>query len=173
MKKTIKIAIGIYTIVLTLMHIAPKIIDLRTLMPQTDNETRYFYNIERVIIHHDDIKDNKPRVRSIADYQLKKWGSVSYHYYIAKNGRIFYLNDISRITPHTRGQNSKSIGVCLAGDLTTHEPTTSQYISLNYLLFKIGIGNVSYHRDHGDTTCPGMVDRNKIYIKKLQKLWNK
>lgn len=93
---------------------------------------------------------------------------VGYHYYIEKNGTLKQARlDIDE-GAHTIGQNTSSIGVCLAGNFDLTLPTEAQTIALTALLItlsmKYGIApeNIYPHRSFSSKTC---------YGNKLSSLW--
>lgn len=156
-----------------------KATDIRELIPERQARYRYFYQVRDIIIHHDEIYSrdfsNEP-LAAISRYHLQKWSSVGYHYYIARSGTIYYLNDVSRITPHCRNHNQKSIGICLHGNFDKEQPTGSQYAALNHLISKLKlqypVRGVHLHSDYRNTRCPGRYfDRTRITDTKASETW--
>lgn len=87
---------------------------------------------------------------------------VGYHYLIEKSGAIRQARADSEEGAHTIGENTSSIGVCLAGDFSIEIPTLAQIDSLGVLLaqlcadFKIDETQILPHRKFKDTECYGV-----------------
>ena len=97
---------------------------------------------------------------------------IAYTYTIEKDGTIFQCNPDTALTWHTKGQNTKSLSVCLIGDFSGRAENGSAYIgktkpskpqlqSLNYLLnrlltrYELTHSDVYGHCDFGKPACPG------------------
>lgn len=86
---------------------------------------------------------------------------VGYHFYIAKNGIITQTRAYTDEGAHTKGQNSQSIGICLAGNFDATLPTEAQIKSLTSLLIKvisdlkISPTEIYPHRKFAQKTCYG------------------
>jgi hypothetical protein len=97
---------------------------------------------------------------------------IAYTYTVEKDGTIYQCNLDTALTWHTRGQNTKSIGICLIGDFNGRanggegyigktSPSKPQLQSLNYLLnrlmsrYELQQSNVYGHCDFGKPACPG------------------
>lgn len=89
------------------------------------------------------------------------WKMIGYHWYIEKNGAIKKGRNETDEGAHTLGMNTKSIGVCLAGNFDTTLPTAEQIQSLIVCLkgirsrYKIPVANILPHRKFSVKTCYG------------------
>lgn len=92
----------------------------------------------------------------------KGYLDVGYHYLIRVNGNIEVGRPVKKIGAHTRGHNSKSIGICLAGgyDGTTGDFSEEQLDSLFLLIHGLedvypDIDKITGHNTYTDNkTCP-------------------
>ena len=91
----------------------------------------------------------------------------SYHYGIDLDGTVYKANSHSSTTWHTKGQNSCSVGIMVAGDFSgdTHkgklEPTDIQKKNLqkllDHLILELSLADkdIYGHCDFGKPACPG------------------
>ena len=86
---------------------------------------------------------------------------ISYHYYISKDGVVHQGRADTDEGAHTIGQNTSSIGICLAGNFDATLPTEVQIQSLKNLLkqkvaqYNIPKENIVPHRHFAVKTCYG------------------
>jgi len=86
---------------------------------------------------------------------------VGYHYFIDKAGQVTQCREDWEEGAHTRGYNSVSIGICLAGNFDATKPTREQKRALKNLLIRLsnkhGIvrENIVPHRKFANKTCYG------------------
>jgi len=85
------------------------------------------------IILHCSASDSDTQTAAVIDQWHKErgWAKIGYHYFIRKNGLIESGRAVEEIGAHVHGQNSDSLGICVAG-LKHFEPT--QFESLQDLL---------------------------------------
>lgn len=126
---------------------------------------------ERIILHHtfkptiaqfNERPDGAYWMRVIDRYhRLKGWAGIGYHFVITPDGLIYIGRDLNTSGAHTRGQNSKAIGVCLLGNFDEETPTEPQWSSMKFLLcwlhhrFTIPISELRFHNEFATKTCPG------------------
>lgn len=123
---------------------------------------------KRIIWHHSADKSDGPQFDKINKYhKSRKFPNsslgfyVGYHYVIEQNGDTVQARTPTEIGAHDTGENLNSIGICLAGDFTTSQPTEHQAAAAARLVhrlctdFKIPITRVEPHRWDDDTACPG------------------
>jgi N-acetylmuramoyl-L-alanine amidase len=48
-------------------------------------------------------------------HKARGWRKIGYHYFIKKDGTVEKGRELSEIGAHVYGQNSHSVGICLAG----------------------------------------------------------
>jgi hypothetical protein len=95
--------------------------------------------------------------------QIKKtWPDVPYHFYIDILGRIAEGRDVRFAgDTNTNYNTSGFIQVVLEGDFGKETPTPDQLESVRRLLvwltlsWHLRIEDISVHKDHAPTTCPG------------------
>jgi uncharacterized protein YaiE (UPF0345 family) len=77
--------------------------------------TRY---IDKVIIHCSGIDGKGQTAASIRDYHVneKGWDDIGYHYVITYYGEIQQGRPLDYWGAHCKGQNKKSIGICVTGN---------------------------------------------------------
>lgn len=159
----------------------------------------YYPNPRQIIIHHqgDNSYDKVDRmeIAGIYDWHINNnnWNYIGYDYVIERyNGNvndgeqfgckaIYIDNDIivwetprareSLVGGHTKGANSNSIGIAIAGDYDRDYldedilNTTTDFIN-NYIYVNEGILKVVPHRDIQEKSCPG----SKFPLAKLRSI---
>lgn len=115
---------------------------------------------------------------------------VGYHYYIEKNGAVKQARADDEEGAHCIGYNTKSLGICLAGNFDVTSPTADQIDSLTNLLqskleqYSIPLDNIVPHRAFSKKTCYGSllsedwarklvtppIDKNKEVADKLKEI---
>jgi N-acetyl-anhydromuramyl-L-alanine amidase AmpD len=128
--------------------------------PSKNYGRRLLSQIKKVIIHHSATTSGSPE--SYARYHVKEndWPGIGYHFVIQKSGQIFQTNNLSTISYHTSGQNTRSIGIALTGDFDKQNPTAAQVDSLVSLIQSIQkeLGRklaIEGHNEHSAKSCPG------------------
>ncbi len=124
---------------------------------------------DKIIVHHSADSSPYTQLSKINQYhkgrgfpESRKGYFVGYHYLIEHDGKITQTKDHDEEGAHTKGQNFRSIGICLAGEFDLDLPTAEQRRSLSTLLRKVcatcGISqsDVYPHRRFGETHCYGM-----------------
>jgi N-acetylmuramoyl-L-alanine amidase-like protein len=100
----------------------------------------------------------------IIDPNIKKpiWPDVPYHFYIDMIGRVAEGRDINfEGDTNTRYDTSGYIQIVVEGDFDNETPSQPQIFALEHLLVwllisrNISMENISVHKDHAATTCPG------------------
>lgn len=129
--------------------------------------------IDKIIVHcsdsdfiqHDDIS-------VIKHWHVDERGfdDVGYHYFIKKDGTVQTGRVLNKIGAHCKGQNRKSIGVCLSGK---HKFTSHQFEALHDLILKIWgkLGKdieVFGHYDFSSKTCPNFNVDEFLYYHNLK-----
>lgn len=135
-----------------------------------------------VIIHHTADTYSGKQYQKINEYHRQRWnfkselGSyVGYHWLIEKDGEMVKCRNMSEEAAHTRGHNTHSIGVALAGNFDEEYPTESQLNTLQTLLDYIFIDrrwkitDIAFHKEFADTACPGKNFTEKYLIVELIK----
>lgn len=126
-------------------------------------------NPEWLIIHHSGGTDSDPladtshhTAKMMEEWHIKKgWEGLGYTYVIEKDGKVWAGRPEHYHGAHTEGKNSKSIGICLAGNFDATLPTKEQEDSLRELLivltakYAIPKDKIVPHRTFARKTCFG------------------
>ena len=150
-------------------------------LPWHDTRTwskRNRYGVDKIIVHQSLSDSTTSGVNNyhINPNHISNRGlpHIAYHYSIDKNGDVHWCNLLNETLAHTRGQNTKAIGIVINGnflgdgyDKGTQEPTQEQLNALkdllNHLLSfelaDIGITktNIHTHAEFGKPACPGHI----------------
>ena len=122
---------------------------------------------EKIILHHSFTKDSETvSWGAIRNYHVKEmgWSDIGYHAGIENlRGQIETLIGRSWTRPgaHTKGQNSKSLGLCFVGNYDDIEPNSEMWqaglnlVRLWQKLYNITKGEIYGHRSFSPKTCPG------------------
>lgn len=122
---------------------------------------------------HCSASDHDEDIQIVRQWHLKRgFRDIGYHFYIRKNGEIQLGRPIEIIGAHCEGENSDSIGVCLAGDQYFTREQFSTAKKLNHML--LVLFNCSFH-PHSEyskegKTCPNfdiklvLPDRNLFLV---------
>lgn len=126
---------------------------------------------EHLIIHHtaSKVKTNQflavNNYHKSLDFPKSSIGFyVGYHWFIERNGVKIRARADSDVGAHTLGgYNTKSIGVCMAGNFNSEVPSDAQIATLRGLIEEYGLP-VLLHRE-ADTrlTCPGRYVDKSLY----------
>lgn len=126
-------------------------------------------NPEWLIVHHSGGTDANP-LADTSEHTAKGmelwhiglgWEGLGYHYVIHKDGAIWKGRPEHYHGAHTKGYNTKSIGICLSGNFDATLPTLAQEKSLKELLnslsekYSIGKDKIVPHRHSANKTCYG------------------
>lgn len=109
---------------------------------KSTNVTYQIKPVQHVVIHHTATQSCseqpvcKEIVESIQNNHQKsnKWSDIGYNFLIANGGNVFVGIGWHRVGAHTRGYNSKSIGIAFIGDFSKELPTAKALRSVNKLL---------------------------------------
>ena len=97
-------------------------------------------------------------------HREKGWMGIGYHYVIRRSGVTELGRDLERSGAHTKGQNSNSIGICMAGGMNDAKNgpalnfTDEQYDALRELIVllkrKYPDATIHGHYEFASKTCP-------------------
>lgn len=124
---------------------------------------------EYIIVHHTGGSETDPLADTshhtfeiVKQYHLSLgWEDIGYHWFIEKDGGVREGRDEDYHGAHTKGMNTRSIGICLAGNFDLTLPTKAQAGSLTGLLialtekYNIPMENILPHRHFANKTCYG------------------
>lgn len=134
--------------------------------------------IERIILHH----SGEEGLELWGIHQLHKerygWSGIGYNYFIEKNGDIYEGRGLN-VGAHAKGHNSKSIGICLAGNFDLSPPNTAQLESSAILVSNLidhtdlQLKSVYGHRElDSDKSCPGLFFDLEVFKDRVRRLEN-
>lgn len=158
---------------LSIPFLEDKFLDLRdTISGDSYNWSwiRPLSDIQYLAIHHT-ATENAQTPQDIADIHINKngWGGIGYHFLVDKDGKVFYVGDISTARANVSNMNEKVIGIGLIGNFTegrvpSAEQLSSTRILCNFLISDLtDLPNVSSWeavKGHKElpgqaTVCPG------------------
>ena len=125
---------------------------------------------EYILVHHSVSNRDNTTIQDIDSWHKVRWPNfksslgfwVGYGYVITGDGTIIQTRSDDEEQAHTRGWNSKSIGICLTGDFRYWEVSSAQQRALEGLLnrlrakYSIPLKNVRVHGEVSRTECPGL-----------------
>ena len=167
-----------------------EIIDSTQTLPWHKTRTwskRALKSIDKIIVHQELANGT---IESVNNYHItpgpknslspKGAPHFAYHYGIDLDGSVHKANPHSATAWHCRGQNSKSVGIMVAGDFSgeghegSAEPTALQLRNLNLLLDKLlgelnlSNDNIYGHEAFGKPACPGYIVMEEINKRRSQ-----
>ena len=110
-----------------------------------------------IVLHHAAIDAD---VVSIHNYHrdVNGWAGIGYHFYVTKDGVIWYGRPEPWLGAHTSGFNDR-IGICAEGNFEEETMPAVQQNAIVQLIAhlesKYGKLEITRHRDHDATACPG------------------
>ena len=122
----------------------------------------------KIILHHTGGTNANPladtshhTAQIVEDWHLAKgWLGIGYHFYIEKDGTVFLGRPQHVQGAHTIGQNSRSIGVAMAGNFDATLPTKAQEVAFKALYLELNEAHgeefpVEPHRRYANKSCYG------------------
>ncbi len=130
--------------------------------------------ITKIILHCSATREGQDvSVEAIRKWHLNRgWSDIGYHYVIYLDGSIHEGRPVNRSGAHTKGYNSKSIGVCYIGgvekdgktpkDTRTPEQDTALTNLITALLEMYPTATLHGHNEFANKACPSF-DVQKEY----------
>ena len=130
--------------------------------------------ITKIILHCSATREGQDvSVETIRKWHLNRgWSDVGYHYVIYLDGSIHEGRPVNRSGAHTKGYNSKSIGICYTGgvekdgktpkDTRTPEQDTALTNLITALLEMYPTATLHGHNEFANKACPSF-DVQKEY----------
>jgi hypothetical protein len=117
---------------------------------------------EYIVVHHSAVEvptaiTVRQHIHNINAYHIGLgWPRIGYHYCIGTAGVIWHCNELTDVTYHAgnKDMNSRSVGICLLGDMRLHDPTQQQLDSLKWLRGQLNLPALA-HKNVVETYCPG------------------
>lgn len=123
----------------------------------------------KIIVHHTGGTDKYPLMDTshhtfddVRAWHLSKgWDDIGYHWFIEEDGKVTAGRPETMHGAHCKGHNTKSVGVCLAGNFDTTMPTYAQTKALIKVLsgimerWDIPYAEIYPHRKFANKSCCG------------------
>ena len=139
-------------------------------------------SVTTIVVHHtagtmsNDIKQVASGINRLHGRKFRKMSkslnlTIAYHYLITPDGKVWRTRDLQDVGYHAGDWNVNlhSIGICLVGDFSKHQPTRAQVRSLDRLVQRLrgerGISKVIPHSYCRATLCCG--EHLKREVRKL------
>lgn len=113
-----------------------------------------------IILHHTGAWEKD--MEQVKAYHLRRgWKDIGYNYVIENNGKTRVGRPLTIQGSHTKGYNTRAIGISLIGNFEVKPPTEQQISSVIALCIKLckeqGIktDQIVRHKDKANTLCPG------------------
>lgn len=147
--------------------------DVRSNYPDAPGATSSYIRtgVSRVVLHHDameftDLTVRKELERLDAAYEWDKqhFGGIGYHLYAFPSGHLYWVRPLEQWGAHIAKQNDSSLGICLAGNYVTQEPTQEGLCAVSLALIACwryagGLRSFGGHNSFAlagyGTQCPG------------------
>jgi len=114
--------------------------------------------INKIILHCSDSPDNRDDTAADihAWHIMRGWDGIGYHWVIRRSGKLEAGRPEYWHGAHTRGQNFKSVGVCLIGrDSFTESQFRTLDRLLRQLLKRYSKATIHGHNEYdSNKTCP-------------------
>jgi N-acetyl-anhydromuramyl-L-alanine amidase AmpD len=172
MKKQLVIVVTLLLILLLIRRVfGTTITNITRLLPKHATKTfpsRNKSQIEQIVVHHTAGPENQTP-KQVATYHVgpnhvcdSGCPGILYHYFITRSGKIYQVNELETIAWHLAGQNTRSVGVVMAGNYDNYPATRAQLKALHKTIKaierKVGRSlELTTHRGEcpGCTQCPG------------------
>lgn len=111
-----------------------------------------------IILHH--AAASEASVTTVHNWHLQRgWAGIGYHFYVRKDGSIYRGRPEDTIGAHTKGYNSRSIGICAEGNFEVETMPDAQKRAIIELLRELkkrySNAQIKRHKDFAATACPG------------------
>lgn len=119
-------------------------------------DTRYF--TAYIVLHH--AASSRCTAQDIHRWHLANgWAGIGYHFFAAKDGKVYRGRSVDTVGAHCYGYNNRSIGICAEGDYMYDTMPDRQKVSIVSLCKEL----LTFYKDaklcgHGElsaTACPG------------------
>jgi len=132
-------------------------------------------SIDTIVVHHIGV-DAKVTPEGLARYHVRtlNWAGPGYHFYIRRDGTIYWANSLEVRSAHCKRHNEHTLGFCFEGSFIEGRlPTEEQYKSGRRLTVAItnAIGGrlpLRGHKQmsgHESNLCPGDFDISRLVVK--------
>ncbi|WP_176215137.1 peptidoglycan recognition protein family protein [Cytobacillus gottheilii] len=121
---------------------------------------------DTIVIHHSltamKLAGSTPQAFANTHIDKNGWHGCAYPFVITWEGTIWQTDDLDRRTYHAGNTNTRSIGICVAGDFRKgkEKPTDAQILSLYLLIKELQRALPKLTRILGHQECPGYSWKN-------------
>lgn len=120
---------------------------------------RALSQIQQFVLHHSATTSGDPWAYARYHVEERGWPGIGYHFVIQPDGTVYQTNELTTLSYHTEGQNTRSVGICLTGSYDNSQPPPAQYSALISLLRHLGdlLGQkpIYGHHSFSPKSCPG------------------
>ena len=114
-----------------------------------------------IYLHHT-VTSREASIESINKIHTDRgWQKVSYHIATNYEGKLFFLNPLTKYTYHTKGKNKKGISIVLIGNYEEYYPSKEMITMTRFIIEQLCntpnlyIEGIKGHKDVKATLCPG------------------
>nr|BAE78510.1 Tm-peptidoglycan recogntition protein-SA precursor [Tenebrio molitor] len=170
------IARGVYQISAlsgsTIPRICPEIISRTRWGARTPLEVDYsLIPIENVVVHHtvthtcDSESECATLLRNVQNFHMEnlEFHDIGYNFLVAGDGQIYEGAGWHKVGAHTRGYNTRSLGLAFIGNFTSQLPVQKQLkVAKDFLQCGVELGELSKNyklfgaRQVSSTSSPGL-----------------
>jgi N-acetyl-anhydromuramyl-L-alanine amidase AmpD len=105
--------------------------------PTAQYPSRSLSQITQIIIHHSAVSPTIGPER-LARTQIRQGRpGLSYHFFVANDGKIYRTNPLTTVTAHAAGHDQNSLAICFAGNFTQHIPNPAQLQAGGKLIYTL------------------------------------
>lgn len=135
---------------------------MNIIYPNLNPNGNYAYNNnpKKIVLHHAEAVHCT--INDINSWHKNRgWLCIGYHYFVAKDGKVYKGRPDNAQGAHCPGQNRSSIGVCVEGSYNGKETRMPEVQRMavvklcKYICNKHGIKKIYKHKDLHPTDCPG------------------
>ena len=167
-QKTIVVAGVVVTILLTIKLAKaekPKDLSIKDVTDDLPKGKRAYGKrslevVDQVVIHHSDTTSGSPEAYARYHVQKRGWPGIGYHFVVQPSGKIYQTNKLETISYHAKGQNTRSVGICMTGDFDKQVLSADQLTScvelIRYLNRRFDRDlAIAGHNQFSEKSCPG------------------
>lgn len=124
-----------------------KFVDYREYIPGDSYNWSWIRPLSQVnylAIHQSSTTDTQTP-EDIANFHINNngWGGIGYHFLISKDGKVFYVGDISTARANVANINEQILGICLIGNFIEDRSPTIEQLDSTHKLCDYFINNYS------------------------------
>lgn len=148
-------------------YLGPNWSDIRSTLARSPSKrfaTRPLSGIGGIAVHHSaGSKTGTPQAAARWHVDGRGFAGIGYHFWIADDGRVFYVGDLGTSRAHVLNQNDALTGIVLAGNFQNEDPSPAALASLSNLIAaledfhgrRLSVFGHNGWAPSGYTECPG------------------